>query len=640
MTIAHFGDFADAVSAHLEAAAVFPDDGLADEPAAAAAGSASRLAATLSHYLADIAPYDEVEVLTSERIGGWAQAAVDAREALQVATASLQPADADPSPLDAGPAGRLSGHLGAAAMSLAAGRDLLRTHFSTGADGPGSSEWSSVLTSAPVTRALLDELARWSQQLALLTGRMSVMPTAGAAGPVFMPQGMASACHWLLVAAATIRAGTHGSPLDAGDTELLMAVPVNVVARRSPPVGPETAAELCAGIEASAFRLRALTYRAAGQAAWSPSVTADSWRWVANGAAVTCHISEQMLARLADQERQGAPAGAGMQFGSAAKAMGQASARWRAVVAAWNQMTTESTGLRAAGIADMGDLVVRVGRLAFADPEWVPDRARRAPLRDAGDLAPDIGRATMVVGAVHHLAEALARLAAADLDGVRLAGRAGRLYVPTRTLPEEYDVPYRFGNATPADLRDLLDAYGSAAGAAGQALTALDRVAITLEAPSRVLVAARTAPHRVAAPGGVPGVPGQRMGGSSAPATKVASARPRAPGPVEHTLHKLGITDPVPLLRAMAIDKAAGNLIDWARMSVRERGRSSPTAASEQEAGASAAARVAAESFLGTPALRAGGAEAVGHHGQGILAPGSPGLRRRPTPSGHRPRRG
>ena len=109
MTIARFGDFAGAVSAHLEAAAVFPDDGLADEPAAAAARQASRLAATLSHYLADIAPYDEVEVLTSERIGGWAQAAVDAREALQVATASLQPADADPVPPDAGPAGDCQG---------------------------------------------------------------------------------------------------------------------------------------------------------------------------------------------------------------------------------------------------------------------------------------------------------------------------------------------------------------------------------------------------------------------------------------------------------------------------------------------------------------------------------------------------
>ena len=638
MTIACFGDFAHAVSAHLEAAAVFPDGGLADEPAASAARQAGRLAATLSHYLADIAPYDEVEVLTSERIGGWAQAAADAREALQVAAASLHPAAADPVTPEAGTAGQLSAHLGAAAMSLAAGRDLLRTHFSTGADGPSSSEWSSGITSAPVTRALLDELARWSQQLALLTGRMSVMPTAGAPGPVFMPQGMASACHWLLVAAATIRAGTHGSPLDAGDTELLMAIPVNVVARRSPPAGPETAAELCAGIEASASRLRALTYRAAGQAAWSPGVSADSWRWVANGAAVTCHISEQMLTRLADQERQGGPPGAGMQFGSAAKAMGQASARWREVVAVWNQMTTESTGLAAVGIADMSDIVVRVGRLAFEDPEWVPDRSRRAPLRDAGELAPDIRQATMVVGAIHHLAETSARLAAADLDGVRLAGRAGRLYVPTRTLPEEYDVPYRFGNATPADIRDLLDAYGSAVGAAGQALTALDRIAITLEAPSRVLVAARVAPHRAPFPYGVRGAQGQRVGGGPAPSAKIAVTRPRAPGPVEHTLHKLGITDSVPLLRAMAIDKAAGNLTDWARASVRQRAQAETIPAEGQSSSANAAARVAGENFPGVRAVSAGVNQVASSLGRqtptlGSSAPScgsQPGLRRRP----------
>ena len=458
------------------------------------------------------------------------------------------------------------------------------------------------------------------------------MPTAGAAGPVFMPQGMASACHWLLVAAATIRAGTHGSALDAGDTELLMSVPVNVVARRSPPAGLETAAELCAGIEASASRLRALTYRAAGQAAWSPSVSADSWRWVANGAAVACHISEQMLTRLADQGRLGGPAGAGMQFGSAAKAMGRASARWREVVAAWNQMTTESTGLTAVGIADMSDLVVRVGRLAFADPEWVPDRARRAPLRDAVNLAPDIARATMVMGAIHHLAEALARLAAADLDGVRLAGRAGRLYVPTRTLPEEYDVPYRFGNATPADLRDLVGAYGSAVGAAGQARAALDRVAIALEAPSRVLVAARGAPHRMPPLDGIGGVRRQHMKGALVPSTEIAAARPRAPGPVEHTLHKLGITDSVPLLRAMAIDKAAGNLTDWARTSVRQRAQAETIPADGQSSSANAAARAAGENFPSVRAVPAGADHVASSLRRQMPAPSAPSRGSRPGP--------
>jgi hypothetical protein len=48
-----------------------------------------------------------------------------------------------------------------------------------------------------------------------------------------MPQGMASACHWLLVAAAAIQAGTRGIPLDAEDTGLLMGIPIQRIVRTS-----------------------------------------------------------------------------------------------------------------------------------------------------------------------------------------------------------------------------------------------------------------------------------------------------------------------------------------------------------------------------------------------------------------------
>ncbi|MGH3217467.1 MAG: hypothetical protein ACRDPY_01840 [Streptosporangiaceae bacterium] len=599
---ATFGDFAGAVSTHLGASATCLDHGLGDEPAAAAARQASRLAVTLSHYLADIAPYDEVEALASGRISGWEQAAVDARGALQIAAASLRPAADGPAwPDVAEPAGTLAAHLGAAAMSLAAGRDLLRTHFSTGIDGPGTSEWSAVVTSVPVTRALLDELARWSEQLALLAGRLSVVPAEGATRPVFMPQGMAGACHWLLVTAAALQAGTHGSPLDAEDTELLMAVPANLVAARFPPVGPEALPELCAGVEASASRLQALTYRAAGQAGWSPAMTADSWRWMANGAAVTCHLSEQMLRRLADRTREEDPPGAGIQLGAAVEAMERATARWRGVVAAWDQMTTETTGLTGPGIADMGDLVVRAGRLVSGDPEWVPDRARPSPPREASSLALDMAQVKMITGAIHHVAEALSRLAAADLEAVGMAARAGRLYVPTRTLPDGYDVPYRYGNATPADVRDVLNAYRRAADTAGQAMTALDSVAVTLKTPSRVLVAARAAPHREMAQGADHETRGQGL----ASAAELPQARARAPGPVEHTLHKLGITDSIPLLRAMAIDKAAGNLTAWARAAVHERSQPRSTPAAGQLPPPTRPARVAAENFPRVPVMPA-----------------------------------
>src|SRR5262249_48926405 len=56
----------------------------------------------------------------------------------------------------------------AATASLAAGRDLLRTHIAARPDGTqmDRSEWAQVVTSAPVARALLLELGLWARRAA------------------------------------------------------------------------------------------------------------------------------------------------------------------------------------------------------------------------------------------------------------------------------------------------------------------------------------------------------------------------------------------------------------------------------------------------------------------------------------------
>src|ERR1035441_3978930 len=88
-------------------------------------------------------------------------------------------------------------------------------------------------------------------------------------------------------------------------------------------------------------------------------------------------------------------------------------------------------GLPGPGISDVSDLVVRTGRLAFADPEWLPDRVRSSSLRDPADLAPDAAHATAIASAVHQAADALARMADSDLQAVGSAVDAERLYVRT-----------------------------------------------------------------------------------------------------------------------------------------------------------------------------------------------------------------
>jgi hypothetical protein len=620
MSVPVFGDLAGLATRHLGTAAAMADGGLPGEDVAAAVRPVRRMALTLAHCLGDVAAYDEVEAVTSSQLATWVRAVVDAREALRLAASSLHPYAA-PGPAEATPDGTMAAVLDTAAVSLAAGRDLLRTHLSTGADGTplDRSDWAAVVTSGPVTMALLNEIACWSQQLALLTGRLSVAHAAESASVIPVHQGLASACHWLVTADAAIRSTQRTGTLTLPDTNLLMAIPARAVPERRPPQTQETTAELCQGAVISAIRLRASVCTAAGQAAWTELVTAESLRWTATAAAVACHISENILRMLAGDVGSD-PLDTENPLRGAAEAASHASASWRNVVASWSQMTTETTGLTSPGIPDAGDLIVRLGRLAFDDAEWTPARARQARLRGPAGVAVGDEQAMEVLAAVHHAADTLARVAAAEVDAVGTAIGAWRLYAPTRTLPEYVDVPYRYGPATPADTAALIEAYRAAADATTRAVAALDTVAIGLNAPSRLLAAARAATRQGRAPHVSYDADLRAAHGQSAdPATGPSSGNypPPAlpPGPVEQAVRDLGTkADPGLLLRAHAIDTAARQLIAEARRVARSAAERKP-ARKRPPSRAGPAVQRAAENFPPSPAAtvarRAGASEAA-----------------------------
>jgi len=601
MSVPTFGDLAGLASHHLGAATALADGGLPGEGVAASVRPVRGMALTLSHYLGDIAPYDEAEAVTSSQLGTWVRAVVDAREALRLAAGSLRPYAA-PILAETTPDGTMAALLDTAAASLAAGRDLLRMHLFTGADGTplDRSDWAAVVTSAPVTMALLNEIACWSQQLALLTGRLSVAPATEPASVMPVHHGLASACHWLVIADAAIRSSRRTAPVTLPDTGLLMAIPARAVPERQSPQVPETTADLCQGVVTSAIRLRAIACTVAGQAAWSGQVTAESLRWTATAAAVTCHISENILRLLVGEARPG-PAGTETLLRGAAEAASHACASWRNVTASWSQMTTETTGLTSPGLPDMGDLIVRLGRLAFDDADWTPTRARQARLRGPANLAFTDEQPTAILAAVHHAADALARVAAADTDTVGTAIRAQRLYAPTRTLPEYLDVPYRYGHATPADTIALLEAYQAATDATTMAAAALDTVAIGLNAPSQVLAAARAATSQGRAPRAAADLP-EAEGLPAEPATVQSSGKdpppPCPPGPVEQGVRDLGITaNPLLLLRAQAIDTAGRRLIAEARRAARPSAGRNPARKRPPGRTGETAAQLAAENF-------------------------------------------
>ena len=171
MTAATFGELAGQARAHLEMAAGLPDTALRGESAIEGARVAGRMARTLSRYLADIAPYGMAEAVMNRHLGEPVRAVVDAREALRMAAMSLRGGVGDLGSPEGEAPSPLSGHLSAAAVALAAGRDLLQTHFSSDPAGQRSprSDWAAVVTSAPLTGAIQAEVAGWSRQPPSLT---------------------------------------------------------------------------------------------------------------------------------------------------------------------------------------------------------------------------------------------------------------------------------------------------------------------------------------------------------------------------------------------------------------------------------------------------------------------------------------
>lgn len=169
-----------------------------------------------------------------------------------------------------------------------------------------------------------------------------------------------------------------------------------------------------------------------------------------------------------------------------------------------------------------------------------------------------------VVASVHQAIDALTIVAKTDGAAVEAASAAGRLHMPTRSLPAEIDAPRPFAPALITRCEALRDRYGVALDATVKAARAIDRLALATRAPSMVLALARAAASaqthpRVSksrpdadAPGGLPSV--------GTPFSDSHTSTGRA-GPVERAIRDRGVHDPVILLQAAAIDNAASRLI-------------------------------------------------------------------------------
>jgi hypothetical protein len=201
-----------------------------------------------------------------------------ARLALGRAGQSLHQAATGMADAGAGRVHPVVGHLSAAADYLAAGRDLLHTHFFVDRAGgrTGASYWAPVITSGPVTAALLAELAGYAQKLAPWIARQSGARRAGWGKLTSAQLALRSTEPWLQLVGRAIQAAQRAHyPLP--NRALLAAIPANAPPPRQPPIPGESVRELCERIPPAAERLRYAAFTLTDRVRW-PAATSASWR--------------------------------------------------------------------------------------------------------------------------------------------------------------------------------------------------------------------------------------------------------------------------------------------------------------------------------------------------------------------------
>jgi hypothetical protein len=558
-----FGDFANAARGLLRhdpgtraTAAGHP----AHTPRAGTIGEFTRsmasLLAVMDRYCADITAVLATPARRDEaRLpGSWPHASIQVQEALHNASAFLpspSPSTIRPGDLPDDLAVR---RLDAATAVLAAGRDLLYTHVAARPDGSplDRSQWAPVITAEPIARVLLLELGLWARRTAEHGARIALPGPAARNGTSAEREQLNTACQWLWMLDSAVQAAQHRHPVSAADVRLLHAIPVNSPEPRRIPGGTETITSLCRGTTSTAERIRHAATIHPVDAKWSPALTTDSLRHAATCSTVISHNCEILLRTLATRAAQhGSEALAGRLL-ECADGANQARLAWLHTARAWYEVTSDTRGTIAPDAAETGDLALWTGRLAYADPAWTPALGPSHPTRTPEALAPEPVDLPAVVAAVHQATETLTQIAAADHGQVEAGAQARRLLVPTRSLPDRFDIPHSFAPAPLDRVETLLGAYQNARTASAHVTAAIATIAADLRAPSHILSLARAAISRDS----------EFMTNSQQDSAEPERSDERVyPGPVERILHDLGVTNAAMLDRASAIDKFSEQLI-------------------------------------------------------------------------------
>ena len=567
---ATFGELAAAVDAHLSRAVSLASSaatGHLGQPGGMHAADARRrlstLVAVMDRCLDDIsgarfsAPPDWKHLPRS-----WARAGAEAQGQLRTAAALLAP-DRD-SAYRIGrrdPASPVGHSLEAAATALAAGRDLLGTHLSTGPDRSkiSRSEWAPVISSVPVSGALLLELGRYARQAAACGRQVADLATVPEpydqdAAEAEARQRLRAACEALRNVSSAIAQAQRTQPVSAADIQLLRAIPVNLRPERQAPGARASCAELRLGATGSAERLRHLALTTDPGALWVPDLTGRALRETAACATAISHHCAVVLRTLGTSPRASQVSDALFESAAAAE---KARDAWLGAAKSWRQIAADGPADGSPLLAEARNLALWTGRLAYADPAWTLADGPRRPVKTPASLVEQPGDLSQVIAAAHQSCDALVQLAASNRQHIRAQAEAGRFYVPTRSLPVTWDIARPFTAAPMIRLNPVLDAYDQASQASQRATATVAQCAEAVRAPSMILTAARQAV--TARRTGLVTPTTSRAGGSAG--NPVPARHLDRPGHYERLVTELGQTDPELLRRAAAADLAGEELI-------------------------------------------------------------------------------
>ncbi|GAA2614162.1 hypothetical protein SMC26_24070 [Actinomadura fulvescens] len=336
-------------------------------------------------------------------------------------------------------------NLKVAALSLGCGLDLLSSHLPPSHHDNASSH-TNATTSENAGVISAADTARW---LLFTTGQH-----ASTAGRVVMRTGDPTSRR---AGMSLIKASLVAHMAGQKEAAPINALTLNRLPERSRPATGESLNETVRGIAISAQRLRTT----------GAAEAVTTWRYLAHSAAFAYEVGTLLTVRLAQRLKDFDDLPAALALHQSRTSLSDLSRRWRTIARQWRSLS-DTGGVPTSTLAvDASDLVLRLGRLTYDDPEWAPSRRATHKLIPAERSMPGPVEAGLVGTALLHAIDACATAAGrhhgavndiAALGTLRSSRSASvnRLPAPARDLLDRYTTVHREGLAAVAQLATAL----------------------------------------------------------------------------------------------------------------------------------------------------------------------------------------